>query len=100
MAASRNKADTATDVIAINWNSFTEELGFQVTGLQKTPGAATFPLPTLTLAAIEIPDDGQAAASNIGFTQEDAGTGPQSWTARGTVAGPGDGSIDSAGHGD
>jgi hypothetical protein len=98
--ASRNPADTATEVIAINWNSVTEELAFQVTGLDKAPGAATFPLPTLTLAAIEIPDDGEAAAWIYGSAQDDAGTGPQPWTADGTVAGPGDGSADSAGQSD
>jgi hypothetical protein len=97
--ASRNLADTATEVIAINWNSVAEELAFQVTGLDKTPGTATFPLPTLSMAAIEIPDDGQATAWIYGSAQDDAGTGPQPWTAEGTVAAPGDGSAESAGGG-
>jgi hypothetical protein len=44
--------------------------------------------------------DGQAAAWIYGFAQDDARTGPQPWTADGTVAGAGDGSADFAGHSD
>jgi hypothetical protein len=90
--ASRNAADTATLAVAINWNSVTEDLAFQVTGLAATPATATFPLPTLSMAAVEIPDEGQPAAWVYGSVQHDAGTGPDPWTASGAPAGAGEGS--------
>jgi hypothetical protein len=85
--ASRNPADTATEVIAINWGDATADLTFQVTDLSTTPPAATFALPTLTVVAVDIPDKGQASAWIYGEAQLKDSVGPQPLAAEGTAGG-------------
>jgi hypothetical protein len=76
--ATRNAAGTATEVIAINWNSASAPLSFQITGLPHTPPPAIFELPALSMAAVEIPDNGAPpTASTYGDAQHAAGVGPQ-----------------------
>jgi hypothetical protein len=77
--ATRNAAGTATEVIAINWNSASAPLAFQITGLPTAPPPAIFELPALSMAAVEIPDNGATlpSASVYGGDQHTAGAGPQ-----------------------
>jgi hypothetical protein len=75
--ASRNAAGNATIVLAINWNTSLSSLSFEVTGLSKKPAAALYVLPGLSMAAVEIPDDGSPAAWLYGSAQYNAGTGPE-----------------------
>ncbi|HUL98998.1 MAG TPA: hypothetical protein VLU24_06195 [Mycobacterium sp.] len=87
--ATRNAAGTATEVIAINWNSASAPLAFEITGLPSAPPPAIFELPALSMAAVEIPDDGTKApaASVYGGAQHTAGAGPQPLApGTGTVA--------------
>lgn len=75
--ASRNAADTATQVIVANWNSEMASLAFQVTGLAAAPAPATFVLPALSMAAIEIPDAAPATAWVYGEAQRRVAGAPQ-----------------------
>lgn len=78
--ASRNAAGNATEVIAINWNGASAPLAFEVSGLSNPPPPAVFELPPLSMAAVEIPDNGASkpSASVYGAAQHGAGAGPQS----------------------
>jgi hypothetical protein len=75
--ASRNQADDATEVILSNWNASAVKLTFQVTGLVAAPLQPTFVLPAASIAAVEIPDTGGAAAWGYGEAQRRTGNGPQ-----------------------
>jgi hypothetical protein len=75
--ASRNAGGNATIVLAINWNTSPSSLAFEVTGLSKKPAAALYVLPGLSMAAVEIPDDGSPEAWSYGSAQYNAGTGPE-----------------------
>lgn len=77
--ASRNAAGNATRVIAINWNSASAPLSFQISGLASAPPPAIFELPALSMAAVDIPDDGKTkpTASVYGAAQHEASAGPQ-----------------------
>jgi hypothetical protein len=87
--ASRNQADDATEVIVSNWNATPVELEFQVTGLATAPAPPSFVLPAVSIAAVEIPDTGAAAAWSYAEAQRLTGSGPQLLTAGGTPAGAG-----------
>src|SRR5206468_2867471 len=58
--ASRNEADDATEVIAINWNAAPTALQLQVTDLPSAPAAVDFVLAGVSISAFEIPDQGSA----------------------------------------
>jgi hypothetical protein len=75
--ASRNPADDATEVIAVNWRSSPVAVGFQVTGLPAAPAPPIYQLPALSVTAVEIPDVGPASASTYGDPQHRAAAGPQ-----------------------
>ena len=76
--ASRNAADNATDIIVANWNTTTQPLTFEVTGLASAAATSpTFEVPAVSLAAIEIPDTGAASAWVYGEAERVAGQGPQ-----------------------
>jgi len=75
--ASRNAADTATEVIVVNWNSSAAALAFQVTGLTPPPLPATFVLPAMSMAAVELPDGGAANAWVYGEAQRRRASGPE-----------------------
>ncbi len=75
--ASRNQADNATEVIVINWNKSPAGLSFQVTGLPTAPANTTFVLPAVSIAAVEIPDNGAATAWTYGEAQRETSSGPQ-----------------------
>jgi hypothetical protein len=96
---SRNLADDTTQIIAVNWNPTAAPLAFQVTGLAKTPGAATFSLPPVSIVAVEIPDTGAAKAWTYGDAQRLVGSGLQPLVAgTGTAsAGPDGGAGADAG---
>jgi hypothetical protein len=106
--ASRNAADDATEVIAINWNASAVELQLEVTGLPAAPTAATFVVPAVSIAAVEIPDTGPASAWVYAEAQRQAAVGPQllgvgAWTygagatgGAGRAAGAGCGGKDAA----
>ena len=74
--ASRNAANTATDVIAINWSTSAVPLAVEVTSLPKTPAPAPFTLPALSITAVEVPDHGSATALTYGEAERLAKTGP------------------------
>jgi len=76
--ASRNVSDTASEIIAVNWNSSPAPLTFQVTGFPSLPTSPTFNLPGISLAAIEIADSGASTAWVYGEAQRVAGLGPAS----------------------
>lgn len=75
--ASRNQADDGTQLVVVNWNLAAATLTFQVDGLLQAPAAATFTLPALAFAAVEIPDVGPASALGYSETERQAGQGPQ-----------------------
>jgi hypothetical protein len=75
----RTAAGDATHVVVINWNQSPTAVAFQVTGLAAAaaPSSPTFDLPALSMAAIEIPDDGSAATASVyGAAQLQATAGP------------------------
>ncbi len=74
--ASRNAADDTTQIIAVNWNHAPAGLDVEVTGLPTAPAKATFALPELSLAAIEVPDTGPARAWTYGEAQRRVAGGP------------------------
>ena len=84
--ASRNQADNATEVIVINWNESPAGLSFQVTGLPTAPANTTFVLPAISIAAVEIPDNGAATAWTYGEAQRETSSGPQVLAAGATSA--------------
>jgi hypothetical protein len=92
--ASRNSADDTTEVVAVNWNAKETGLGFHVTDLAKTPATATFVLPPLSIAAIEIPDTGAAKAWTYGEAQRRTASGPQTLAPGATVVAARDGGAD------
>ena len=75
--ASRNQADDATQLVVVNWNQASAILTFQIEGLANAPTAATFALPAVSFAAIQIPDVGAASAVGYGESQRQAGQAPQ-----------------------
>ncbi len=85
--ASRNQTDDATEVIVINWNKSPAGLSFQVTGLPTAPANTTFVLPPVSIAAVEIPDNGAATAWTYGEAQRETSSGPQVLAAGTTSAG-------------
>jgi hypothetical protein len=97
--ASRNPADDTTEIVAVNWNAKAAALAFQVTGLAKAPETATFVLPPVSIAALEIPDTGAAKAWTYAEAQRRTASGPEVLAA-GTAAetsrdgGGGDAGID------
>ena len=95
--ASRNKAEDATEVVAVNWNAQPAALAFDVTGLAKAPGTATFELPPVSIAAVEIPDTGAAKAWTYGEAERRTASDPQILAAGTTGGAPQDsgaGSVD------
>ena len=74
--ASRNQADNATSVIVVNWSTSSAPLAFQVTGLSKAPAPPTYTVPALSISAVEIPDEGSAAAWTYGEAQFRMSQGP------------------------
>jgi hypothetical protein len=72
----RNAADDTTQAIVVNWGTAAQVLEFSVTDLDSTPAPVTFTLPGLSIAAVDIPDNGTATAQTYGFPQHAAGTGP------------------------
>jgi hypothetical protein len=89
--ASRNVADDATEIIAVNWNESPAPLAFSVTGLSPAPAAATFTLPAVSIAAVELPDHGAAAAWTYGEAQRARAVGPQPLAAAAASASGSDG---------
>ena len=76
--ASRNAADDATDIIVANWNTTTQPLSFEVTGLASASATSpTFQLPAVSLAAIELADTGATNAWVYGEAERLVGQGPQ-----------------------
>jgi hypothetical protein len=96
--ATRNAADDETDVIVTNWNTDARALSFQVTDLSPAPATAVYTLPALSLAAVQIPDQGAPTAWTYGSAQfaVHEGAGPLA-TGVTTDAPPADaGTIDAA----
>ena len=97
--ASRNPADDATEIIAVNWNEVPTAVAVQITGLAAAPAPATFVLPAVSIAAIEVPDQGAATAVVYSEAQRASGSGPASLVAGTTTAvagaggGPGAGRV-------
>jgi len=75
--ASRNQADTGTQLVLVNWGSTRAELTFRVDGLAQAPAAATFTVPALGFAAVEIPDVGTASAVGYSESERQAKQPPQ-----------------------
>ena len=78
--ASRNQADDTTQIILVNWNQSAAPLAFSVAGLTTAPAPVTFVLPAVSIAAVEIPDHGAAAAWTYGEAQRETASGPQGLT--------------------
>jgi hypothetical protein len=78
--ASRNEADDTTEIILVNWNPSPAPLAFSVGGLATAPPAVTFILPAVSIAAVEIPDRGTAAAWAYSEAQRATASGPQALT--------------------
>jgi hypothetical protein len=76
--ASRNAADNATEIIVANWNKAPAPLAFSVTGLASAPTPATFVLPPVSMAAVEVPDTGGAAAWAYGEAERALASAPRS----------------------
>jgi hypothetical protein len=93
--ATRNAADSATEVIAVNWNTAPSVLSFQVTDLSPAPPAAVYTMPAVSLAAVEIPDTGSASALIYGGAQFAANAAPQP-LAPGVMEDTGTGGMDGA----
>jgi hypothetical protein len=74
--ASRNAAGNATEVILANWSSAAQVISFQVSGLPSAPIAPVYTIAPLSIAAVEIPDQGEASAVDYGETQHAATLGP------------------------
>ncbi len=83
--ASRNAADNATEIIVANWNEAPAPLAFSVTGLASATAPATFVLPPVSMAAVEIPDTGAAAAWTYGEAERALASGPRSLPAGATA---------------
>ncbi|HEY4183660.1 MAG TPA: hypothetical protein VGP07_01265 [Polyangia bacterium] len=79
--ASRDAADDATEIIVVNWNESDAPVTFSVTGLPTAPALATFVLPALSIAAVELPDQGAPTVSVYGESQRARGVGPESLSA-------------------
>jgi hypothetical protein len=74
--AARNAADTATEVIAVNWSTASSPLALEISGLSRTPAPAPFTLPALSITAVELPDRGAPQAWTYGEAERLAGSGP------------------------
>ncbi len=74
--ASRNEADDETDLIVINWNTTPVALAFKVNDLAAASPSATFALPSVSIAAVAIPDTGAAMAWSYGEAQRRSASGP------------------------
>jgi hypothetical protein len=96
--ASRNQADDATEIVVVNWNDTSAPLVFSVTGLAEAPAPATFIVPSQSMAAVEIPDNGTAMAWIYGEPQRAIDSAPQPLAAGATVPTSADGGT--AAHGD
>jgi hypothetical protein len=79
--ASRDAADDATEIIVANWNESAAPLAFSVTGLPAAPATATFSLPAVSIAAVEIPDHGAPTVWTYGESERSRGAGPEVLTA-------------------
>jgi hypothetical protein len=96
--ASRNQADDATAIVVVNWNDTSAPLAFSVTGLAEAPAPATFIVPSQSIAAVEIPDNGPAMAWVYGEPQRAIDSAPRPLAAGATVPTSTDGGT--APHGD
>lgn len=84
--ASRDPATNTTQVIAMNWNNSPTAVEFQIDGATPQPPSTTFVLPAVSIAAVEIPDQGAATAWIYGEAQRRAAVGPQALAPGGTGA--------------
>jgi hypothetical protein len=98
--ASRNEADDATLVIAVNWNTSDAPVTFDVRGPTPAPAAASYIVPALSLSAFRIPDRDAATAVVYGSAEHDAGTGPKPLAAGTCVPADGGGEEVSDANGD
>ncbi|MEO8901781.1 MAG: hypothetical protein ABI488_08150 [Polyangiaceae bacterium] len=72
----RNAADDTTQLMLVNWQTSSRALEFQVTDLSHAPASVVFTVPGLSIAAIDIPDQGTATATSYGFAEQSAASGP------------------------
>jgi hypothetical protein len=93
--ASRNEADNATEVIAVNWNAAPATVELQVTDLPTAPAAADFVLPGASISAFEIPDTGLAQGWSYAEAERAAGLGPRALASGSEPAPLSDGGPDS-----
>jgi hypothetical protein len=75
--ASRNAADTGTQVFVVNWNAVPADLTVQVEGVTGRTPAATWSVPAVGFAAYEIPDAGESAVWFYGEDQRANGSPPE-----------------------
>jgi hypothetical protein len=97
--ASRNQADDTTQIITVNWNQTATGVEVQVTGLPKAPASATFVLPAVSIAAIEVPDGKPAMAWTYGEAQRQTASGLAPLPAGAAPAGSDGGAAGSGGAG-
>jgi len=76
--AGRNRTSDGTTIIAINWNAGPAALTFEVVTGPVLAVSASFTLPALSMAAVEISDLGTTATALVyGETEHQAGLPPQ-----------------------
>ena len=97
--ASRNEANDATEVIAVNWNAAPATVELEVTDLPSAPAAVDFVLPGVSISAFEIPDTGPAQGWSYAEAQRAAGLGPQALAPGSEPAPLSDGGSDADPHG-
>jgi hypothetical protein len=76
--ASRSRGDDSTQIMIVNWNTGPAALALLVTDLASpTNRTVTVVAPLASIVAVEIPDNGGAAAWTYGDPQHRSGSGPQ-----------------------
>jgi hypothetical protein len=74
--ASRNQAGDGTEAILVNWSQSAQAVTVGLDGLSPSRGSVGLVMPALSMAAVEIPDQGAASAWIYGQGQFASGTGP------------------------
>jgi hypothetical protein len=75
--ASRDAADTTTQIIVVNWNQSDQAVTFKIAGTTAVVDPVAFTLSARTFTAVEIPDVGTPAAWSYGAQQWAAQADPE-----------------------
>ncbi|MET0793708.1 MAG: hypothetical protein ABW061_19465 [Polyangiaceae bacterium] len=73
----RNAAHDTTQAMVVNWNTAAQVLEFRVSDLDgASPAPVVFTVPGLSMAALDIPDVGDAKGEIYGYAEHAAASGP------------------------